>query len=163
MLKGKLSHAPYEPSSSEDQARAEILRRQKRVQLDFVTAMSHFGCFAEFDPTEARPGEELPTKMYKSNPRFLINKQVMEIKLDKKKVLKEMEFFQKYVVIAYFEGGGISSISLQKWLGGLKGEINNKWKLERDICNGFFSNHHESRRHCSENLDDISPPFKVGN
>lgn len=137
-LTSKLAHAPCEPRMSENQRRAEDLRRKERVEPELVAAASHFGRDAEFHSTKARPGEELPNNLYRSSAGFLINKQAMAVKLDKNKVMKEAEFFQKFVAIAYFVGGTLSPIALQEWISNLRGELNEECKLGRDLGNGFF-------------------------
>lgn len=47
-----------------------------------------------------------------SSAGFQINKQTLVVKLEKTKVPKEMEFLQKYVVIAYIVVGSLSYTSL---------------------------------------------------
>lgn len=117
---------------------AENLRRQERREPKLVAAASHFGRFVEFHPTRARPGEELPDNLYTSCTGFLINKQAVVVKLDKSKVLKEAEYFQKFVIIAYFVGGSLSYASLQEWINGLRKDINDDCRIGREIGNGFF-------------------------
>lgn len=112
-LTGRLAHAPCIPTSSEDKLAAERLKKQERVEPELVAAASHFGKYAEFHPTKARLGEELPANLYRSNAGFLINKQAVAVKLDKNKVLKEMDFFSRFGVIAYFVGGSLPFNSLQ--------------------------------------------------
>lgn len=52
----KLAHAPCAPTSSEDKLNAENLKRKERVEPELVAAASNLGRFAEFHPTQARPG-----------------------------------------------------------------------------------------------------------
>lgn len=138
VLRGRLAHAPRDPSRSEEQALAKKLKMQERVEPELVAAASHLGQFAKFHPTRASPGEELPHNLYRSSTGFLINKQGVEVKLDKEKVRKEMEFFQKHVIIAYFVGGSPPYVSVQEWIGGLRAEIKEDCKVRREIGNGFF-------------------------
>lgn len=138
VLKGRLAHAPRDPSKAEEQALAEKLKLQERVEPELVAAASHLGQHAKFHPTRASLGEELPDNLYRSSTGFLINKSGVEVKLDKDKVRKEMEFFQKHVVIAYFVGGSPSYLSVLEWIGSLKAEIKEECRLGREIGNGFF-------------------------
>lgn len=138
VLKGRLAQGPWEPSKNETQTMAERLKMQDRVELELVVAASHLGRYAKFHPTQESPGEELLDNLYRSSAGFLINRQGVEVKLHKDKVRKEMEFFQKHVVIAYFVGGSPPYVSLQEWIGGLTTEINEECRLGREIGNGFF-------------------------
>lgn len=90
VLACKLTHAPRTPSKSGDLINAENLPRKERVERELVATTSHFGRFVEFHPTKARLKEELQDTLYTSNVKFLINKQVVEVKLDKDKVLEEI-------------------------------------------------------------------------
>lgn len=67
-----------------------------------------------------------------------MNKHGVEVKLDKNNVLKEMEYFQKYVVISYFMGGCPSYSALQEWINGLKNELKEECKLGRELGMGSF-------------------------
>lgn len=138
ILRTKLGHAPVMPTRSEDQKNAETMRRQECVEPELVAAASYLGRFAEFHPTRASPGEELLDNLYRSSAGFFINKQAVEVKLDKDKVMKEVELFQKFVVIAYFVGGALPYASVLEWLKGIKDEISNDCKLGREIGNGLF-------------------------
>lgn len=83
-LMNQLAHIPQEPSRSEVRHNVDELQRKERVERELVATASHLGPFAEFHPTRARAVEELPKNLYRSNTGFFINKQAVEIKLDKK-------------------------------------------------------------------------------
>lgn len=138
VLKSRIAHAPHSPSKSEVVANVDLLRRQERVEPELVAAASNLGRYAEFHPTKARLGEELPDNLYRSSAGFLINKQAVAVKLDKSKVLKEIDFFQKHVVISYFVGGALSFTALQGWAIGLQKDIEDECRIGRAIGNGFF-------------------------
>lgn len=53
--------------------------------------------------------------------------------------MKEVEYFQKFVVIAYFVGGNLPYASVHEWLNGIKKEISKDCKLGRSIGNGFVN------------------------
>ena len=145
-LKTHLAHAPIKPSASEDQALAEKFQRHESVEPEQGAALTHLGQFVAIHPTRASPGETLPIGpgetlpigIERSSAGFLIETGSRKVLLSKEKVQKEMDFFQKQVVIAYFVGGQISPQALRDWLGAVSKEVSGTCQVGRDLGHGFF-------------------------
>lgn len=56
-LQQQPAHAPVPASVKEDQAAAEKLSRQERIEPELVAATTHLGEYSEFHLTRAREGE----------------------------------------------------------------------------------------------------------
>lgn len=107
------------------------MKKIEREEPELVGVAAHFGKYGEFCLTRARLGEELLDNLYRSDVGFLINGQAIVVKLNKNKVLKEMKFFSKFGVIAYFVGGSLPFNTPHEWMNGLKSEVNEECKLGR--------------------------------
>lgn len=137
-LKSRLAHAPIKPSIHEDQAMAEKLKRYEGVEPELVAVTTHLRQFASIHPTKATPGEEFPKGVSRSSAGFLIKTSAHKVMLCKEKVQKEMDFFQKKVVIAYFVGGKPPYQALKEWAGAVAKEVSGQCQLGRELGYGFF-------------------------
>jgi hypothetical protein len=108
------------------------------VEPELVAAITNLGQYAKIHPTKATPGEQLPPGLFRSKTGFLLNSQVWEVEIDVELVKKNMEYFRKYVVIAYFVGGKQNSTILREWLAMLANQVREPLALGRDLGRGFF-------------------------
>lgn len=137
-LKSHLAHAPIKPSSKEEQALAEKLKRHETVEPELVAATTHLGQFVQIHPTIATPREQLPNGVERSSVGFLIKTVTYRVTLDKEKVQKKMDFFQKKVIIAYFVGGRLPQQAMNDWIGVVAKEVEGECLIGRDLGHGFF-------------------------
>lgn len=137
-LRSRLAHAPIRKSSKKEQALAERLARHEKVEPELVAATTHLGQFTKIHPTRATPGETLPEGVTRSSSGFLIKTASHKVALCKEKVQKEMEYYQKRVIIAYLVGGRFSQRSLQDWVAALSKEVQEDCRIRRELSHGFF-------------------------
>lgn len=95
----------------------------KRVELKLVAIATNLGKYALINPTCALSSDQLPNSLSRSSTKFLLNTNVIEIRLDLKKVKVKMEYLEKCVVIAYFIGGCPLTRVIQDWLEQLQTKI----------------------------------------
>ena len=134
-----LVHAPVASTVSEKGKReAQTHRLENRVEPELVAAVTNLGQYAQIHPTKATVGEQLPPGLFRSKAGFLLNSQVREVEIDVELVRKIMEYFRKYVVIAYFVGGKQSGAILREWLALLATQVGEPLVLGRDLGRGFF-------------------------
>jgi hypothetical protein len=101
-----IAHAPVAPTTSEEgRKQSQAQRTENGVEPELVAAVTNLGQYAKIHPTKATPGEQLPLGLVRSSTGFLLNSQVREVEIDMEVVKKHMDYFRKYVVIAYFVGG----------------------------------------------------------
>lgn len=94
--KSRLVHTPVVPIASEEGRRAKQACRGDSVELGLIVATTNLGKFASINLTSVLPGESLPTSLTRSSIEFLLNTQVIENRLDEKKVKAKMEYLEKY-------------------------------------------------------------------
>lgn len=117
---------------------AEKLKRQETVEPELVAATTHMRQFSQIHPTKATPGEKLPDGVERSSAGFLIKTSSHKVELCKEKIKKEMDFYQKKVVIAYFVGRRLSPQRMNDWLASVAKEVEGECQLGRDLGHGFF-------------------------
>jgi hypothetical protein len=136
-------------------------RLENRVEPALVAVVTNLGEFTEIHLTKASPGEQLPPGLICSKAGFLLNSQVREVVIDAELVKKNMEYFRKYVVIAYFVGRKQSGSTLREWLVSLAGQVGEPLSLGRDLERGFFQIIAKSE-HTTKGLDAHPAPFPIG-
>jgi hypothetical protein len=133
-----IAYALVAPTASEENKKLnQAYRVEDRLELELVAAVTNLGQFAEIHPTKASPGEQLPPGLIHSKTGFLLNSQVREVEIDVELVKKNMEYFRKYVVIAYFVGRKQSGLILREWLAALASQIGESLSLGRDLDREF--------------------------
>ena len=134
-----IAHAPVASTTSDRDRKVEQAHRvENRVEPELVAAVTNLGQYAKIHPTKASPGEMLPPGLFRSKTGFLLNSQVREVEIDIELVKKNMEYFRKYVVIAYFVGGKQNSVILRDWVATLTNQVGEPLSLGRDLGRGFF-------------------------
>lgn len=118
-----MTHAPISPSPEEEHQKADEALRRDVVLPELVEAANLQGQFAIFNPTKPTPGEKLQDDLFSSSAGFLISKVSAKITLNPDKVQKEIDYFSKKVVIAYFLGGPKRLNVLIEWLRHVKSQI----------------------------------------
>ena len=134
-----IAHAPIASTISEKGKRLEQSHRaENRVEPELVAAVTNLGQYAQIHPTKATPGEQLPSGLFRSKAGFLLKSEVRDVEIDAEVVRKQMEYYRKYVVIAYFVGGKQSSVILREWIVMLASQVGEPLVLGRDLGRGFF-------------------------
>lgn len=115
-LKRHMSHASVSQFHAEVQQAAMDARKGERIELELVAAAAHFKKYAMLNPTRPSVDESLPPDLYRSCTGFLISRKAASFTLDVNKMQREIGFFSKRAIIAYFVGGGVSSQAQRAWL-----------------------------------------------
>ena len=137
-LQQQLAHAPVQATELENRVTADRMLRHEQVEPELVAAATHLGQFSHIHPTRARPGELLPEGVSRSSACFLIKTLPQKVVLSKEKIRKEMDYFLKQVIIAYFVGGRQSARAMAAWVTDLSSEIKDSCKIGRELGQGFF-------------------------
>jgi hypothetical protein len=111
-----IAHAPVATTRSEKDKKVD---QAHRVEMELVAAVTNLGQYAKIHPSKAMPGEQLPPGLIRSKTGFLLNAEVRVVEIDTELVKRNMEYFRKYFVIAYFVGGKQSGPILREWLSAL--------------------------------------------
>lgn len=105
---------------------------------ELIEAANQQGQFARFNPTKPTPGENLPSDLYKSSAGFLLSKEPAKITLNLDKIKKEIAYFSKQVIIAYFLGGPKKLKALEDWMKHINREVKCESRIGRQLGQGFF-------------------------
>ena len=137
-LKEKMAHAPVAPTSSSAERERVEAQEGEAIEPEFVAAVTNMGRNAEFHPTIATPGEQLPEGYSRSCAGFLLCNTLSEVKVDQEVVRKESERLQKHAIVAYFVGGRQTNAVLTQWVAALQTQTSDWVGLGRDLGKGFF-------------------------
>lgn len=125
-------------SSSGEREPVRELKRKDSPLPELVAASAQHVKHIKFNPTKASPGEVLPDDLYRSSAGFLLSKEPAKVTLNADKIKREIEYFSKRVVIAYFLGGMKKVEVLKSWLAQVSKEIGCNSKIGRVLGKGFF-------------------------
>jgi hypothetical protein len=137
-LRAQVAHAPVEPSRSEKVNMSAQEGKNDVVEPELVAAVTNMGKHAEFHPTVATEGEQLPEGYTRSGSGFLVCTTPCEVQVNQTTVRRDMEHLQKHSIMAYFVGGMQRSQAVAQWVASLQAEVGAWVGIGRDLGRGFF-------------------------
>lgn len=73
-----------------------------RVELELIVTITNLNKYISINSTCIVSSEKLLNGLTRSSTKFLLNTNVIEIRLDEKKIKVKMKYLKKIVIIAYF-------------------------------------------------------------
>ena len=103
--KARIVHAPTSPTVEEKEGLSSKAALNETIELELVAVVASMGKHATFYPTMAMEGEQLLDGFVHSYSRFLVDTNILEVKVNQAIVKRDIVHLQKHAILAYFVEG----------------------------------------------------------